>query len=369
MDKTILIKTNASTLPSIVERTDATIIDGSLKNLFCTYLGYELVDGLYDNNNIPYYRLLRPAQILLDFEKVKSESFNELFYEWQGILEYLFINGIPNNAQSSLVFKFHIPQGMTDWLLECDDSSYYNIGVKICQMPNISITIDNEQYNEITSYFVQRIKQEIDNNYNQLNIVFCNNNINESSSIIKILGEKLSFDTNILSHLIRIMSFSVWKELQFESFKDCCHIEKVVYYTGNNNGSCVDTNNKIQFVDYGENTDFRIRFYIKVLRPCNMRYDLQLHICSIPPHSIWLKTINQAISVNTSKDAVVERDFVIDFPYCNCDYKCVLFANEESINEISIRCDYYLDWLDDDHGYSDYDDPGPFLRGGALSGG
>lgn len=32
MDKTILIKTNASTLPSIVERTDATIIDGSLKN-------------------------------------------------------------------------------------------------------------------------------------------------------------------------------------------------------------------------------------------------------------------------------------------------------------------------------------------------
>ena len=53
MDKTILIKTNASTLPSIVERTDATVIDGSLKNLFCTYLGYELVDGLHDDNNIP----------------------------------------------------------------------------------------------------------------------------------------------------------------------------------------------------------------------------------------------------------------------------------------------------------------------------
>ena len=77
MDKTILIKTNASTLPSIVERTDATIIDGSLKNLFCTYLGYELVDGLYDNNNIPYYRLLRPAQILLDFESAYKKCLRE----------------------------------------------------------------------------------------------------------------------------------------------------------------------------------------------------------------------------------------------------------------------------------------------------
>lgn len=365
MDKTILIKTNASTLPSIVERTDATIIDGSLKNLFCTYLGYELVDGLYDNNNIPYYRLLRPAQILLDFEKVKSESFNELFHEWQGILEYLFINGIPNNAQSSLVFKFHIPQGMTDWLLECDDSSYYNIGVKICQMPNISITIDNEQYNEITSYFVQRIKQEIDNNYNQLNIVFCNNNINESSSIIKILGEKLSFDTNILSHLIRIMSFSVWKELQFESFKDCCHIEKVVYYTGNNNGSCVDTNNKIQFVDYGKNTDFRIRFYIKVLKPCNMIYNLQLRVCSICSDSSWFITNHRTISVNTPKESTIELDFMIIFPYCNHDYECTLFANKELINNISIRSDYYLDYYNKSD-YSNDDDYGLYTGGAFM---
>ena len=109
MDKTILIKTNASTLPSIVERTDATVIDGSLKNLFCSYLGYELVDGLHDDKNIPYYRLLRPAQILLDFEKVKSESFNELFHEWQGILEYLFINGIEQNS-STKEFKFILSQ-------------------------------------------------------------------------------------------------------------------------------------------------------------------------------------------------------------------------------------------------------------------
>lgn len=208
MDKTILIRTNASDLPDIVEQAGATIIDGSLKNLFCTYLGYELVDGLCDNNNIPYYRLLRPSQILLDFEKVKPEAFNELFREWQGILENLFINGIHNNNQSSLEFKFHIQQGLTDWLLGCDDSSYYNIGVKICQMPNISITIDNEQYNEITNYFVQRIKQEIDNEDNKLSVIFCNHDINSSSSIVDILEERLP--------LIQIVPFHIWVGKQME---------------------------------------------------------------------------------------------------------------------------------------------------------
>lgn len=208
MDKTILIRTNASDLPDIVEQADATIIDGSLKNLFCTYLGYELVDGLCDNNNIPYYRLLRPSKILLDFEKVKPDSFNELFREWQGILEFLFVNGIPNNDHSSLVFKFHIPKGLTDWLLGCGDSSYYNIGVKICQKPNISITIGNEQYDEIISYFVQKIKQEIDNVDNKLNIIFCNPDINISSSIVNILEEKLP--------LIQIVSFHIWVGKQME---------------------------------------------------------------------------------------------------------------------------------------------------------
>lgn len=368
MDKTILIKTNASTLPSIVERTDATVIDGSLKNLFCSYLGYELVDGLHDDKNIPYYRLLRPAQILIDFEKVKSESFNELFHEWQGILEYLFINGIEQNS-STKEFKFILSQELANWLLACNDSLYYNIGMKIRKSENLSIKIDHEQFDEIVSYFMQGIRQEIDNKDYPLNIVFCNDKINESSYIVNMLSERLPFNMEILSH-IRIMTFAYWKKQQFESFKDCCQIEKAVYYTRNDyNGCSVGKDKSISFENDEKGAYLKIRFYIKVLRPCNMRYDLQLHICSIPPHSIWSKTINQAISVNTSKDAVVERDFVIDFPYCNCDYKCVLFANEESINEISIRCDYYLDWLDDDHGYSDYDDPGPFLRGGALSGG
>ena len=351
-----------------MERTDATVIDGSLKNLFCSYLGYELVDGLHDDNNIPYYRLLRPAQILFTFEKVKPGAFNELFREWQGILEYLFINGIEQYS-SIKEFKFRLSQELADWLLVCNDSLYNNIGLKLSKSENISIKIDHEQFDEIISYFVQGIRQKIDNKDNLLNIVFCNDIINESSYIVKKLSERLPLNIERLPH-IQIITFTYWKEQQFKSFKDCCQIEKAVYYTRNDyNGCSVGNDNRISFENDAKGAYLKIRFYIKVLRPCNMRYDLQLHICSIPPHSFWSTTISQAISVNTSKDAVVERDFVINFPYCNCGYKCALYANDESINEISIRCDYYLDWLDDDHGYSDYGDPGPFLRGGVLSGG
>lgn len=365
MNKTILIKINASTLPSIVERTDATIIDGSLKNLFCTYLGYELVDGLHDDNNIPYYRLLRPSQILLDFEKGNPKSFNELFREWQGILENLFINGIEQYS-SIKEFKFRLSQEIVDWLLVCNDSLYNNIGMKLSKSENISIKIDHEQFDEIVSYFVQGIIQEIDNKDNLLNVVFCNDKINESSYIAKMLSERLPLNTEKLSH-IQIMSFVYWKEQQFESFKDCCLIEKAVYYTRNDyNGCSVGNDNRISFEDDAKGAYLKMRFYIKVLRPCNMRYDLQLHICSIPPYPIWSTTINQAISVNTPKDSIIEKDFVINFPYCNCDYKCVLSANEESINEISIRCDYYLnDWVDN-YDYINDDDPGPGNRAGYM---
>ena len=367
MDKTILIRTNKSSLPDIVSKTDATIIDGSLKNLFCTYLGYELVDRLHDCNNIPYYRLLRPSQILLDFEKVKPESFNELFCEWQGILEYLFINGIQYNEQSSTKeFKLSFSQGLADWLLGCNNSLYNNIGMNLSKTANISIQIDYEQFDEIVSYLVQSIRQEIDNKANQLNIVFCNNNINESSSIFKILKERLPLHVEIRSH-IQIMPFVYWKDQQIESFKDCCQIEKAVYYTRNDNNGCsVGNDDRIRFDNDEKGAYLKIRFYIKVLRPCNMRYDLHLQMCSIPPHSIWSTTINQTISVNSSKDFIIEKDFVIDFPYCNCDYKCVLFANEESINEISIRCNYYLnDWVDN-YDYRNDDDPGPCFRGGGF---
>lgn len=368
MNKTILIKTNESALPNIVELTDATIVDGSLKNLFYSYLGFELVDGLHDDNNIPYYRLLRPAQIMFTFERVNPEVFNELFREWQGILEYLLINGI---EQYSIIkeFKFRLSQELADWLLVCNDSLYNNIGMKLSKSKNISIKIDYEQFEEIINYFLQCIRQEIDNKENLLNIVFCNDKINESSYIVKMLSERLLLNIEILSH-VQIMSFTYWKEQQFESFKDCCQIEKAVYYTRNDyNGCSIGNDNRISFKDDEKGAYLKMRFHIKVLRPCNMRYNLQLHIYSIPSHSVWSTTINQAISVNTSKDAVVERDFEIDFPYSNCDYKCVLFSNDESINEILIRCDHYLDWLDDDDGYCDYDDPGPFLRSGALSGG
>lgn len=215
MDKTILIKTNASTLPSIVERTDATVIDGSLKNLFCSYLGYELVDGLHDDNNIPYYRLLRPAQILLDFEKVKSESFNELFHEWQGILEYLFINGIEQNS-STKEFKFILSQELANWLLACNDSLYYNIGMKIRKSENLSIKIDHEQFDEIVSYFMQGIRQEIENKDYPLNIVFCNDKINESSTIFKILEERLPTIKFV------IIPFPLWIDKE----KEKQHLEK-----------------------------------------------------------------------------------------------------------------------------------------------
>lgn len=368
MYKTILIKTKESTLPDIVKRTDATIIDGSLKNLFFSYLGYELVDEMHDDNNIPYYRLLRPAQILLEFEQVKPDAFNELFYEWLEILEYLFINGIEQSS-SIKVFKFRLSQELANWLLVCNDSLYNNIGVKLSKTTNISINIDHEQFDEIVNYFMQAIKQKIDNTENLLNIVFCNNKINESSFIAKILAERLSLNTGMLSH-IQIMPFAYWKDQQFESFKDCCQIKKVVYYTrDDNNGCSVGNDNRIHFENDDKGAYLKIRFYITVLKPCNMRYDLQLRICDILPHTIWSTTINQTISVNSPKDSIIERDFVIDFPYCNCDYKCVLFANDESINEISIRCDYYLEWLNDDHGYNNNNDPGSFLRNSALSGG
>lgn len=367
MCKTVLVKINESVLPDIIERTDATIIDGSLKNLFFTYLGYELVDGLHDDNDVPYYCLLRPAQILFDFEEVKTESFNELFREWQGMLEYLFINGIEQYS-SIKEFKFMLSEELADWLLLCSDSLYNNIGKKLSKITNVSIKIDHEQLDEIISYFAQCIRQEIDSKDNLLNIVFCNNKITDSSYIVKILEEKLHLNTEILSH-IQIMTFAYWKELQLESFKDCCQIEKVVYYTRNNNNGCsIDNDNRITFEGDNKGAYLKIRFYIKVLRPCNMKYDLHLHMCTIPPYSVWSTTINQTVSANSSKDSIVERDFVIDFPYSNCDYKCVLFANNESINEMSIRCDYYLDWLDSDHGSTDYDDPGPFLRSGAFSG-
>ena len=75
-------------------------------------------------------------------------------------------------------------------------------------MPNISITIGNEQHDEITSYFVRKIKQEIDNEDYKLNIVFCNPDINISSSIVNILEEKLP--------LIQIVSFHVWVGKQME---------------------------------------------------------------------------------------------------------------------------------------------------------
>lgn len=366
MNKTFLIKTNESVLPDIVKQTDATIIDGCLKNLFFSYLGFELVDGLHDDNNIPYYRLLQPTQILLDFEKIESEGFNELFREWLGILEDLFINGIEQYL-SIKNFKFRLSQELVDWLLVSNDSLYNNIGIKLSNTANISIKIDHEQLDEIVSYFVQVIRREIKNKDNLLNIVFCNNKINESSYIFKILAEKLPLNTEMSSHF-QIMTFAYWEVRQFESFKDCCQIEKVVYYTRNDNNGCsIGNNNRISFEDDDKGAYLKIRFYIKVLRPCNMRYDLHLQMCSL--HSIWSTTINQTISANSSKDSIIEKDFIIDFPYCNCDYKCVLLANDELINEISIRCNYYLNWIVDNHDNSDYDDPGAFLRGAALSGG
>lgn len=215
MDKTILIRTNAFDLPDIVEQADATIIDGSLKNLFCTYLGYELVDGLHDDNNIPYYRLLRPAQILFTFEKVKPGAFNELFREWQGILEYLFINGIEQYS-SIKEFKFRLSQELADWLLVCNDSLYENIGIKLSKSENISIKIDHEQFDEIVSYFVQGIRQEIDNKDNLLIIVFCNDKIKESSTIFKILEERLPTIKFV------IIPFHLWIDKE----KEKQHLEK-----------------------------------------------------------------------------------------------------------------------------------------------
>lgn len=363
MHKTILIKTNDSALPDIVKRTDATIIDGGLKNLFLSYLGYELVDGLHDDNNTPYYRLLRPAQILLDFEKVNPEAFNELFSEWQAIFECLLINGI--EQYSSMEFKFLFLQELAKWLLVCNNSLYNNIGMKISNSANISIKIGHEQFDEIVSYLVQDIRKEIDSKDNLLYIVFCNNKINGSSSIVKILEERLSFNTEQLFHF-QTMTFSYWKGMQFESFKDCCQIETVQYYTRNDkNGCSIGSGNRIRFENDDKGAYLKIRFYIKVIRPCNMKYDLHLQMCSI--HSDWSKTIDQTISVNTSKDSIIERDFFVDFPYCNSDYKCVLYANDELINEISIRCDYYLNYLHDDNVYSECDDPGPFFRGGGMS--
>ncbi len=187
--KTLYIQINASPLPE--EREDIILLDCDKTNSFCSFFGYELVDGLRMPDNTPCYKVFQAGKLLTDFKSVNEWVYRSILYQW----ERIFCELLQGDKRQE-TYSFSIPSEYTDWLSHHEDFVYRKVGERLSAEKEIRLSTE-ELYDEIALPVRTKLKSYIKEGKESFDrLVFSDESVKSSSAIvreIREIAEKIEF--------------------------------------------------------------------------------------------------------------------------------------------------------------------------------
>lgn len=200
MKKTLYVHIDSSPLPE--EKEDLIILECSPIDDFCSFMAYELIDGLYTTSGIPFYKVFQPGNLFADFANSNKEVFALIVYRWEGIQSEL----LHKKSAKEVVHKFKLPDEYTNWLLHHDDEHYKAVGNKLRQKYSEIALQGEDLYQEVIMGLRQSLKKYLHDNEALIDcIVFSDSAIRYSSTFVK--------DLNVAFSDVDILCLKQWKRL------------------------------------------------------------------------------------------------------------------------------------------------------------
>lgn len=181
--KTLYVQINST--PLLAESEDIILLDCTSIHDFCSYLGYELVDGLRMPNGEPYYRAFQVGNLLADFSKANEGAYKSIVFQWEQIQCELLKNGIRRDT-----YYVSPPPEYIDWLLHHENMAYREVGKKL-KVAREGVELSAEDlYTEIVSTVRYRLRSYLYDNQDKIDwIVFSDGSIKQSSAIVSELKD------------------------------------------------------------------------------------------------------------------------------------------------------------------------------------